>query len=135
MAKLQKTLHRIPSEAQILGVCAGLAEYFDIDVTLVRIIAVALAFVTGGMAVLAYLVFAIVIPADSNAKISDSQTFNQFKNEFSGKFKNYFGLIFIILGIWILLAQFFPFWYIFRFEYIWPVVLIVVGILILTKKR
>ena len=47
------------------GVCGGLAEYFDVDPTLVRLIAVLLIFTAGG-GVLAYLVLWIIIPENPN---------------------------------------------------------------------
>ena len=47
----------------IAGVCGGIAEYFNVDPTLVRIIAVILALLPGP-AVLAYLIAWIIIPLD-----------------------------------------------------------------------
>ena len=47
------------------GVCAGIAEYFDIDPTLVRLGAVVLT-CTVGSGILAYIICAIVIPRDPN---------------------------------------------------------------------
>jgi phage shock protein C len=49
-------------EGKVLaGVCTGLADYFNIDVTLVRLAAVALVFVSG-IGVPAYLVAWLVVP-------------------------------------------------------------------------
>jgi len=45
----------------IEGVCGGLAEYFDIDPTIVRLIAVLLVFLNG-VGILAYLIMAIIVP-------------------------------------------------------------------------
>lgn len=45
----------------ICGVCAGLAEYFNIDVSIVRLLAVLLAFSVGS-GILAYIVAAIILP-------------------------------------------------------------------------
>lgn len=61
-----KRLTRRPAEGQIAGVCAGLAEYFDTDVTLVRLAWVILALVPGIIigGVLAYLIAWIVLPED-----------------------------------------------------------------------
>lgn len=44
------------------GVCGGLAEYFEVDVNLVRAIAVLAAFVTGGTAILVYLALWMLLP-------------------------------------------------------------------------
>ena len=46
------------------GVCAGLAEYFGMDVTLVRVIVAVIAVITGGAGVLAYLVAWALIPVE-----------------------------------------------------------------------
>ena len=66
MAIMQKRLTRRPSSGRIAGVCAGLADYFDVDVTLVRLAWVVLSIVPGGIigGVIAYAVaWAIVPPA------------------------------------------------------------------------
>ncbi|CAF0693549.1 PspC domain-containing protein [Candidatus Methylacidithermus pantelleriae] len=48
---------------KLLGVCAGLAEYFDIDPTLVRLLWVTGALFTGLFpALLLYFIFALVMP-------------------------------------------------------------------------
>jgi phage shock protein C len=59
-----RTLYRSRSDRMIAGVCGGLADYFDVDPTLVRVIAVVLAFATRGVAVVAYIIMAVVVPED-----------------------------------------------------------------------
>lgn len=56
-----KRLYKDKSQAKIYGVCAGLSEYLDIDVTLIRIIWGVLAF-GYGTGILLYLVCAFVLP-------------------------------------------------------------------------
>ena len=56
-----KRLYRSRRAVMICGVCGGIAEYFDIDPTIVRLIAVVLIF-GWGSGLLAYLVGAIIIP-------------------------------------------------------------------------
>ena len=46
----------------LAGVCAGLADYLGLDVTVVRVIWAVVAVITGGAGVLAYLVAWIIIP-------------------------------------------------------------------------
>lgn len=56
-----KRLTRIPSQGKIAGVCAGLASYFEVDVTLVRILfLVALLCASGGFWV--YLICWLCMP-------------------------------------------------------------------------
>jgi phage shock protein PspC (stress-responsive transcriptional regulator) len=57
-----RRLYQISDGAMISGVCNGLAAYLGIDVTIVRIAAVVLAFLTGGLAVLLYIVLMFVVP-------------------------------------------------------------------------
>lgn len=49
------------SNKVIAGVCGGIAEYFGIDATLVRVIAVVLAF-AGGFGLLPYLICWLIMP-------------------------------------------------------------------------
>ena len=58
-----KKLYRSVANKKIAGVCAGFAEYLDVDVTLVRLAAV-LAVVFGGSGVLAYIIAWIVVPEE-----------------------------------------------------------------------
>jgi phage shock protein PspC (stress-responsive transcriptional regulator) len=62
-AAAPRRLYTIHEGAMLAGVCTGLAAYFHIDVTIIRIIFVLLAVVTRGGFALAYLVLAVVIPA------------------------------------------------------------------------
>lgn len=48
----------------LCGVCAGIAEYFNLDPTLIRL-AWALFCILGGSGVLAYILAAIIIPPES----------------------------------------------------------------------
>jgi phage shock protein PspC (stress-responsive transcriptional regulator) len=57
-----KRLYRIADGAMIAGVCSGLATYFQVDVTLVRIGFVIVALATQGVAILAYVVAMFVVP-------------------------------------------------------------------------
>ena len=56
-----KKLYRIRTGRKILGVCGGLANYFDIDPTIVRVV-FALIGLFWGAGILAYFVMALVIP-------------------------------------------------------------------------
>ncbi|MBP6231533.1 MAG: PspC domain-containing protein [Paludibacteraceae bacterium] len=54
---------RRSNQSVIGGVCAGMAEFFDLDVSLIRIIW-ALAVLAFGTGVLAYLIAWLIIPAE-----------------------------------------------------------------------
>ena len=57
-----KTLTRSRSNRMIAGVCAGLADYLNIDPTVVRLLFVLGFFLAGPGIVIAYLIMAIVTP-------------------------------------------------------------------------
>ena len=54
-------LYRSTPDVIVSGVCGGIAEYFDIDPTTVRLIAVAL-ILSWGTGLFAYLIGAVIIP-------------------------------------------------------------------------
>lgn len=62
---MTKRFYRSRNDKQLGGVCGGLAEYLELDPSLVRIAAILLLFV-GGTGLLAYLVAWVVIPMDTN---------------------------------------------------------------------
>jgi phage shock protein C len=63
MSEQPKRLYRSRTDSMIAGVCGGLAEYFDIDPTLVRLAFVAV-LLLGGSAVLIYIIMWIVVPLE-----------------------------------------------------------------------
>ena len=61
-----KRLYRSESNKFIGGVCGGIAEFFGIDPSIVRIIAVLLSIGSVGTGVLVYIVAWILIPPENN---------------------------------------------------------------------
>lgn len=59
---MKKRLYKSSTDKKIDGVCAGIAEYFNIDPTLIRLAWVFL-FLCAGTGILAYIVCALVIPS------------------------------------------------------------------------
>jgi phage shock protein C len=58
-----KRLYLSRTEKKIAGVCGGLSEYFDIDPTIVRLLAILGAFVTAvAPVVIAYIIAWIIVP-------------------------------------------------------------------------
>jgi phage shock protein C len=55
-------LRRIPGRGKLAGVCAGFAEYFDMDLTLMRLIWLGLAIIPPHLGVIAYIISRIVLP-------------------------------------------------------------------------
>ena len=139
---MQKKLYRIPSQGKITGLSAGLSEYLSIDVTVVRIIWVVLAFVTSGFAVLMYFVIALMVPVsgDKHSTVEFGQRVNEFTEEVSSKvssnsLRNYLGVGLILVGLWYMIGVFWPGLLAFRWGIVWPILLMVMGLLILTRKE
>ena len=59
----QKKLHRSNNNKMIAGVCGGFAEYINLDPTIVRLLWAAFCF-AGGAGIFAYIVAAIIMPAE-----------------------------------------------------------------------
>ncbi|EET62353.1 hypothetical protein BRYFOR_05386 [Marvinbryantia formatexigens DSM 14469] len=58
-----KRLYKSSDDKMLCGVCGGIARYFNIDSTLVRLIFAILG-ITGGSGVLAYIIAVIIIPSE-----------------------------------------------------------------------
>ena len=65
MAQTRK-LYRSRGNRQVAGVCGGLAQYFNLDATLIRILFVVLA-VLGGSGLLLYVAMWIIVPNEPSA--------------------------------------------------------------------
>ncbi len=59
-----KRLRRVMADKKIAGVCAGFAEYFDMDVTLVRLVWVALFLLPPSPGFIIYVAAWIILPKD-----------------------------------------------------------------------
>lgn len=139
---MAKKLYRSRTERMIAGVCGGLAEYFDIDPTLVRLIAVALT-LAGGSGILAYIIFWFVVPqkplnlasvddptmAASTAETEDVES--EKSNEASSA-ALFVGIILTVMGFLFLVGNFISLAW-FSFSKLWPLVLIAIGIIVILK--
>ena len=69
---MQKKLYRSKSNRMLVGVCGGVAEYFGIDPTVVRVIwGVTSIFAFAG--IIAYVVCAFLIPEKPDVEIVDAE--------------------------------------------------------------
>lgn len=58
---MKKKLYRSAADKKIAGVCAGIAEYLDVDATVIRLAWVIFTLL-GGAGILAYLIALLVMP-------------------------------------------------------------------------
>jgi Putative stress-responsive transcriptional regulator len=141
---MTERLYRSGRDKMIAGVCGGLAEYFRIDTTLVRLIAL-IALIAGGVGFLAYLVALIIIPVNPEHKDSYVADYcpsekisevsgDDLKPNVSGeehdKRTRLGGIILIVLGCLFIMDIWFPF---FSFSKMWPLILIFIGLAILWR--
>ncbi|WP_077610516.1 PspC domain-containing protein [Clostridium sp. Marseille-P2415] len=56
----QKRLYRSDTDKMLCGVCGGIAEYFDVDTTIIRLLWAVLG--CSGAGIVAYFIAAVIIP-------------------------------------------------------------------------
>jgi phage shock protein C len=152
---LDNRVYRSNSNKVIAGVAGGLAEYFDVDVVLVRLLWVVAGFAGGG--ILAYIIAWIVIPerdsiAHSNIKKRESSQNQDLeadsestieaaqgpaheqdadREQLRTRRQRTFGFFLIGFGVIFLSRQFLGIF----FHSFWPVLLIILGVFLLVRDR
>ena len=77
---MKKKLYRNTSNKMVSGVCSGLADYFNVDPTIVRLIwAIVTAFTAFFTGIILYVIFAIVIP--EAPEVYDYSDYEQYQND------------------------------------------------------
>lgn len=137
----KRVLYRPEEGKMIAGVCAGIADYFDIDPVIIRAILVAIT-IFGGSGLLLYIILWIVMPSESSVGKDSEENIRENVEEikvrakrFAGKDRNIFlGVIFLIIGFSFLLNNFGVInpWV---FSKLWPLVIILLGVMILTRNE
>jgi phage shock protein PspC (stress-responsive transcriptional regulator) len=136
---MSRKLYRSRTDSMIAGVCGGLAEYFNVDVILVRIAAVVLALAAHGAGLIAYLIFWVIVPQkpleESLQSAGEIEASTSESGEVTAERKN--GILFvgaglIVLGALFLLDNFVPVIF-FSIGKLWPVILIVLGIIVIKR--
>ena len=74
-----KKLTRSRTDKKIAGVCGGFANYFELDVTVVRILWLMLAFF-GGWGIIGYIIAWIVMPEEPLPRVAAAPRRRQFPN-------------------------------------------------------
>ena len=62
---MEKKLYKIEEGKKLDGVCGGIAEYLNVDPTLVRLIWALLTLCTVGVGLIGYLICAVILPKKS----------------------------------------------------------------------
>ncbi|HEY0896573.1 MAG TPA: PspC domain-containing protein [Sphingobacteriaceae bacterium] len=155
---MEKRLYRNENDKMIAGVCSGLAEYFDMEVTWMRIIFV-FAFIFGFSGFIIYLILWVVIPSRpsipnytgfaADYRVYEDRTGNprpagepvptpmppymRKRGAGSGNGRLVAGLILIGLGAYFLLDEFdiIPYWV--DLGKLWPLAVIILGLLLISR--
>lgn len=76
---MEKKLYRSRTDKKICGVCAGLAKYLNMDVTIMRLLVVLLTLFVG-RGLIAYIVCALVMPEEPE-NILEEASYQEAKEE------------------------------------------------------
>lgn len=145
---MEKKLHRIPDQAVFGGVCAGIAQYLQIDVVIVRVIFVVMALPIlppgFGMTGLIYIILWAVLPTgpvgevytphttfSSSDPVRPSEAHADKKR--SDQTMMILGGVLIFFGALMLIDDL-PVWYQFK-KYFWPIALIGIGAFLILRQR
>ena len=68
---MKKKIHKSKTNKKIFGVCGGIAEYFEIDATIIRFVAAIFTLLTPylGIGVIMYLICAFIFPTEDQNKM------------------------------------------------------------------
>ena len=137
-----RKLYRNSMNRVIGGVCSGLAEYFGLDIALVRI-AFVIAFLFASFGFWLYIILWIVLPVEgqqitdngqqsrSQSSQSESESVSVSKSE--SKIKSIFAGAFIILiGLLFLVNNFIPINWVWK---LWPLILVAIGVVMIVTAR
>lgn len=120
-----KRIYKSRSDRMVDGVCAGIAHYFGLDPTLVRIATVLLA-LFGGVGILLYVVAMIITPVAPAAGAESTVPKRVGNNE------RFWGVLLLVVGlVWLLSNLGMPLWHRwwgFSWDILLPLLLILAGV-------
>lgn len=130
---MNKKLYKSLDDRVLAGVCGGLAKYFDIDSTIVRVLWI-LGFFAGGLGIVAYIICTVIIPQESFSEynMNKSKSIYEYNKETHSKNKVLLGIILISIGVFSLIDEYL-YWV--DIERLWPIIFIIIGIYIIVKKQ
>jgi len=129
-----KRLVKSQTNKIIAGVCGGLAEYFEVDTVIMRVLFVLLAFF-GGTGFILYLACMIIMPK----RVMFTEGGPDEAGARSSNARKLFGIMMILGGAIILFANlgFFSFFHIWRisWSFVFPILLIILGMAIIYYRQ
>lgn len=155
---MNKRLYRSRTDTFLSGVCGGIADYFNFDVSLVRIAWVIATLATGGLGLIAYIIAAVVVPLEPIGGVEDMGSEQQSNTEAgskaqektaysgndawrspdsancckgSGITRKYIGLFLILFGVFFMVRRYIPE---IDFGMLWAACLVIVGVGLMVKR-
>lgn len=126
-------LYRSETNRMVAGVCGGLAQYLNIDVTLVRLFYVLLT-LAGGSGVLLYIIMAIVMPSEGQGAPGSPGAFTQ-PGAGNNQGAIVIGAALLLLGMFFLVQTTLGAWIPWlEFRALWPLLLIATGVAVLWNR-
>jgi phage shock protein PspC (stress-responsive transcriptional regulator) len=129
-------LYRCRHDRRLAGVAGGLAEFFDLDPTLMRLLWFVSIFVTGGLSILLYIGLAFIVPEEplTDADVAQAATepyaHRQVgRGEGSGRWATFAGLALMLLGGLALVDALIPSW-VNAWQYLGPAFFVGIGALL-----
>lgn len=135
---MNRRLTRCREDRMIAGVAAGVAEYFDLDTSLVRILWF-LSILLGGVGLFLYIGMAIIVPLEPHVgelatEAANAPAGHRHSPRGEGRLTTFVGAILILFGALALSHQLLPDWDIER--YLVPAIAIAIGaVLVVTSIR
>lgn len=162
MATTHKRLYRSRQNKIIAGVAGGIAEYFEIDPTIIRLLFVLLAFAEGA-GILIYIIAWLIVPEnpdqpeidrpnernrsekaepagqdlrlsskEEKAEATQTEGTRRLDRIDGDRTRQWFGIILLLLGLIFFFNLFTPLVFLIPF---WPIILILVGLWIIFSHR
>jgi phage shock protein C len=133
---MTRRLYRSSTNKVISGVCGGLGEYFDVDPTLLRLVAVVGVFASMGFLIPAYLLAWIILPQSypgmESTSRSTAEPVSPGAPASDTKWRTYLpGLLLVGLGALLLAREYF---YWFSFNDLWPILLVCIGLALILRN-
>ncbi len=134
----RRRLTRCREDRLIAGVASGVAEYFDLDPSLVRVLWF-LSILLGGLGLLLYIGMAIIVPieplsTEAAADAATAPSSHRHASKGEGRLTTFVGFVLILFGGLALTHQLLPAWDIER--YVVPTIAIAIGaVLVVTSVR
>jgi phage shock protein C len=132
---MNRRLYRCRHDRRIAGVAAGVAEYFDLDPTLVRVVWF-LSIFFGGFGLFLYIAMAIIVPLEPMTEemaaaeaAAVSAGHRHVSRPGGGRWATFLGVALILLGGLALLDAAVPAWSN-SWRYLWPAFLVGIGLLL-----